>query len=141
MSSRPSLFPYGWTTDPTLEAVGRTYYEFRADLMVRNGEGLTKTYNRFHDPEEYDPSIEQLRALHAEVDRAVLHTYGWTDIPTDCQFLPEHEGEDDEPLQGGRDRYRWPNTVRDEVLSRLLELNAERAEEERRTAKEGAGRR
>ena len=72
----------------------------------------------------------------------MLDAYGWTDIPTHCKF-PEPEGEDEEPLQGGRDRYRyrWPNAVRDEVLSRLLELNAERAEEERRTAKEGAGRR
>ena len=42
-------FPGDWTTDPTLEAVGEVYYDFRADLMVRNGEGLTKTYNRFHD--------------------------------------------------------------------------------------------
>ena len=28
-------------------------------------------------------------------------------------------------------RYRWPDEVRDEVLARLLKLNAERAEEER----------
>ena len=30
-------------------------------------------------------------------------------------------------------RYRWPEEVRDEVLIRLLKLNAERAAEERRT--------
>ena len=40
-------FPPNWQTDPTLETVGQTYYEFRAALMVRNDEGLTKTYNRF----------------------------------------------------------------------------------------------
>ena len=135
-------FPFSpaWTTDPALEAAGEAYYDFRADLMVRNGEGLTKTYNRFHDREERDPDIVELRRLHAAMDRAVLDAYGWTDIPVRCKF-PEHEGEDDEPLQGGRDRYRWPNTVRDEVLSRLLELNAERAEEEeeRRAAKRGGG--
>ena len=131
-------FPRAWTTDHALEAVGQAYYDFRADLMVRNGEGLTKTYNRFHDRGERDPDIVELRRLHAAMDRAVLDAYGWTDIPTHCKF-PEHKGEDDEPLQGGRDRYRWPNTVRDEVLSRLLELNAERAEEERRAAKRGGG--
>ena len=27
-------------------------------------------------------------------------------------------------------RYRWPNDIRDEVLARLLELNAQRAAEE-----------
>ena len=30
-------------------------------------------------------------------------------------------------------RYRWPDDIRDEVLARLLELNAERAAEEART--------
>jgi hypothetical protein len=43
-------FPESWETDPALEAAGRAYYDFRAALMVRNDEGLTKTYNRFHDP-------------------------------------------------------------------------------------------
>ena len=124
-------FPRDWTTDPTLEAVGEVYYDFRADLMVRNGEGLTKTYNRFHDRNNHDPGIARLRTLHAAMDRAVLHTYGWTDIPTDCQFLPEHEVVDDKASRGrGRYRYRWPNQVRDEVLARLLEMNAERAREE-----------
>ena len=28
-------------------------------------------------------------------------------------------------------RYRWPDEVRDEVLARLLKLNAERAEQEK----------
>ena len=45
-------FPESWETDAALEAAGREYYEFRAALMVRNNEGLTKTYNRFHDPDE-----------------------------------------------------------------------------------------
>jgi hypothetical protein len=35
-----------------------------------------------------------------------------------------------------RYRYRWPDEVRDEVLARLLELNRQRAEEERRLAVE-----
>ena len=44
-------FPDSWESHPDLEAAGKTYYEFRAALMVRNDEGLTKTYNRFHDPD------------------------------------------------------------------------------------------
>ena len=35
-------FPEKWETDAALEAAGREYYEFRAALMVRNNEGLTK---------------------------------------------------------------------------------------------------
>ena len=131
-------FPRDWTTDLTLETAGEAYYDFRADLMVINNEGLTKTYNRFHDPDESDAEIAELRALHAGMDRAVLDAYGWTDIPTDCEFLPEHEDDDDvgSSRRKKRYRYRWPDPVRDEVLGRLMELNAERAEEERCAASE-----
>ena len=67
-------------TDPTLESAGHAYYDFRAALMIRNNEGLTKTYNRFHDPDERSPDILKLRELHAAMDRAVLDAYGWTDL-------------------------------------------------------------
>ena len=126
-------FPEGWETHSALEAAGKAYYEFRATLMVRNDEGMTKTYNRFHDPYEDDSDISQLRELHAAMDRAVLDAYGWTDIPTDCDFLLDYEI--DEATWGRKKkpyRYRWPDPVRDEVLARLLALNAERAAEEAR---------
>lgn len=139
-------FPPDWETNPTLETAGKTYYEFRADLMVRHNEGLTATYNRFHDPDETNPDILKLRQLHGEVDRAVLDAYGWHDIPTTCEFRLDYE--DDSPLsldgrgaggEGGEGRrgrkkpwrYRWPEEVHDEVLARLLKLNQERAEEEK----------
>ena len=80
-------FPENWETDPTLETIGQTYYQFRADLMVRNNQGLTDTYNRFHDPQETDPEILKLRHLHAQMDCAVLNAYGWTDLETDDQGL------------------------------------------------------
>ena len=124
-------FPENWETHPTLEAAGKEYYEFRAALMVRNNEGLTKTYNRFHDPEERDQDIIKLRELHAAMDRAVLDAYGWTDIPTGCEFLLDYEIDEEE--WGDRKkpwRCRWPDEVRDEVLARLLELNAARARDE-----------
>ena len=126
-------FPKDWETRPDLEAVGRKYYEFRAALMVRNDEGMTRTYGRFHAPYENDPDIEELRRLHASMDRVVLDAYSWSDIPTDCEFLLDYEL--DEETRGNKKkpyRYRWPDDVRDEVLARLLELNAERAAEEAR---------
>ena len=128
-------FPKNWETNPTLEAVGRTYYEYRAELMVRNNQGLTDTYNRFHDPDERGPDILKLRELHAEMDRGVLDAYGWTDIPTDCEFLLDYEEEDDDEDSSKRQkkkpwRYRWPEEVHDEVLARLLDLNQKRHEEE-----------
>ena len=142
-------FPAGWETDAALEAAGREYYEHRAALMVRHGEGLTTTYNRFHAPAETDPGLLRLRALHAQMDRAVLAAYGWLgedgetlragagEPPTApltlaCEFIPDYveENADGEPVPKSI-RHRWPDPVRDEVLARLLKLNAERAEEER----------
>ena len=133
-------FPDGWNTHPNFERAGTDYYHYRADLMIRHDEGLTKTYNRFHDPNETDPEIARLRDLHAAMDRAVLDAYGWTDIPTDCEFLLDYEiDEEDWGTRKKPYRYRWPDEVRDEVLARLLELNAERAREEAQIGVSGAG--
>ena len=123
--------PENWESRPALEAAGGAYYDYRAALMAESNKGLTKTYNCFHDPEERDPRIARLRELHAEMDHAVLHAYGWADIITDCEFLLDYEI--DEETWGKKKkpwRYRWPDEVRDEVLARLLALNAERAAEE-----------
>jgi hypothetical protein len=131
-------FPIGFETNTNVELSALEYYEFRADLMVRNNEGLTKTYNRFHDPLEKSPDIVRLRELHAAMDRAVLEAYGWHEIAEKvyCEFLLDYEDEETEDDGRARRRkkpwrYRWPDEIRDEVLAKLLELNAERAEEER----------
>lgn len=128
-------FPPDVETDAALEAAGQAYHDHRAALMVANNEGLTKTYNRFHNPADDRPEIVKLRELHDAMDRAVLTAYGWTDlaerIAADPDAMPRHlteETEDDHKYQG---RYFWPAPIRDEVLARLLALNAERAEEER----------
>jgi hypothetical protein len=131
-------FPEKFETDANLEAAGKEYYEFRAALMVKNNEGLTKTYNRFHDPGETTPEIQKLRTLHAAMDRAVLDAYGWTDLKPTFEFLLDYEEDDDDEDETGKAnkkkkpwRYRWPDEFRDTVLARLLELNKERAEQER----------
>ena len=128
-------FPEHWETDPTLETAGEAYHAFREQLMVRNNDGLTKTYNRFHNPDETSPDIAKLRQLHAEMDRSVLDAYGWKDVPTECEFLLDYEIDEEEDWGKKKKpwRYRWPDDVRDEVLARLLELNAQRAAEEARS--------
>lgn len=122
-------FPDRWHDRADLEAAGRAYHDHRATLMLRNGEGMTKTYNRFHDPNEDNPGIRRLRDLHAAMDRAVLAAYGWSDVPTACEFLPDHEDDANSRL-----RYRWPDPVQNDVLARLLALNATRAAAEAGTA-------
>jgi hypothetical protein len=127
-------FPENWQAHPALEAAGKTYYDFRAALMVRNDEGLTKTYNRFHDLEESDSDILKLRELHSAMDAAVLTAYGWSDISTDCKFLLDYEIDEEEWGDKKKPwRYRWPDEVQAEVLARLLELNADRARSEARS--------
>lgn len=152
----------------TLEAIGERYHRFRAELMVSNNEGLTSTYNRFHDPAETSSGLLELRRLHGEMDQTVLTAYGWSDVAIACGFgldyldleddaqLPEDlqqriddgnlffwdendaldfqgQLEANRAITGRRKlpwRYRWPDVVRDDVLARLLALNAERYAEE-----------
>jgi hypothetical protein len=136
-------FPTNWENNLELEAIGKEYYEYRAQLMIANNQGLTTTYNRFHDPDEYDLAILKLRDFHDQMDRAVLNAYGWTDLQPTCEFLLDYEDEEDsltpDPSPTGRGekrqkkkpyRYRWADEIRDEVLARLLALNEERYLEE-----------
>jgi hypothetical protein len=133
-------FPSEWHVGATFEAAGAAYHDFRADLMVKNDQGLTATYARFHDPEEMDSGIIELRRLHGEMDRVVLDAYGWQDIPHETEFLRDFDGEEDG--ESGPVRLRWPDEVKEEVLARLLELNRLRAAEEaERTAAPAAKRR
>ncbi len=111
-------FPIHWRRDEQLAALGARYHQRRAALMRRRGEGLTATYNRFHDPDEQDPEILELRDLHAALDRAVLAAHGWHDLAAAacCEFQREHGG-------GARRRLGWSPALHDEVLARLLEQN------------------
>jgi hypothetical protein len=129
-------FPPSWKDRQAIECIGEEYCQFRADVMVRNNEGLTKTYNRFHDKYEDDAEIQRLRDLHAQMDRAVLDAYGWTDLQPVHDFILDYESPEEEQ-ESGRTRnrkapwrYRWTDEFRDKVLARLLELNRLRAEEE-----------
>jgi hypothetical protein len=121
-------FPDALTSSSDLEDAGRTYHDYRAALMLRRNEGMTKTYNRFHDRAESTEEIKRLRELHAAVDRAVLEAYGWDDLAARAKpiFLDE-SNEDDRTYQG---RLFWPSNFRDEVFAHLLALNAQRHSKE-----------
>jgi hypothetical protein len=128
----PFPFPNNYLDNNAIRTIGDDFFKFRAGLLVRNQQGLTTTYNRFHDPQESDPGVLQLRALHRAMDEAVLRAYGWDDLPLEYGFYADFEpteDEDGEPAKV-RLRYRWPNSLREEVLGRLLALNAQRAAEE-----------
>lgn len=101
-------FPKDWRTNEALESYCKCHDEHRAELMVRDeGDqfGLTELYNRFHDPQCEDEGITRLRALHEEMDRAVLAAYGWQTLTPTYAFIDEQSG-DDEPTRPRRGRRR-----------------------------------
>ena len=125
-------FPPTWDEPASdLLAAGAAYHEHRAAVMLAAGEGLTATYNRFHDPDCALPGIVRLRALHDALDRTVLAAYGWADLAPRCEFLLDYAIDEESwpPRRRKPFRYRWPDDLRDEVLTRLMALNRQRAAE------------
>jgi hypothetical protein len=126
--------PHNFENTDHLCESGERYYTYRSRVLAETQSGLTEIYGRFHDPHDIAPEIVELRQLHADMDHAVLDSYGWQDLKPVCDFFPEfdeEEGEDD----AGRPRkkkyrYRWPDDVQDEVFARLLNLNRQSALEE-----------
>jgi hypothetical protein len=131
-------FPENFDDDPTLEEIGTRYIDERSTICLQSNQGLTKTYNRFHDPHEKSSEIAHLRELHEAMDRAVLEAYGWDDLAQSarCEFLLDYEEEEEDEPGAKKSkkkkpwRLRWPDDFRDEVLARLLELNEQRHQEE-----------
>jgi hypothetical protein len=108
---------------PTWERIsdaGGAMSEFRRDLMSRTNLGLTKTYNRVHDPALADPEITRLRELHVDLDHAVRDAYGWRDLELDHHHWETPQGM----------RFTISLHAKNEMLDRLLELNHARYAEE-----------
>ncbi len=99
--------------EQVLSIVGEQYHAHRQTIMLARQEGLTKTYNRFHNPEETAADIQRLRALHQQMDEAVAAAYGWTDVALGHDFHATKQGT----------RFTLSEPARREVLDRLLELN------------------
>jgi len=107
-------------TTCALEQISKLQYQYRRQLMLNRQEGLTATYNRFHNPQESAADIARLRALHVEMDNAVAAAYGWSDLVLGHGFHETAQGV----------RYTISEPARREVLARLLALNHERYAEE-----------
>ena len=108
-------FPRPAPTD-WLGEIGRRLDTERREIMLRRDLGLTKLYNLINDPDiadESDDDVAKLRAIHLELDRAVMDAYGWTDVDLDPGFHTY------------RQMQRWTVSpaARVEILDRLLEEN------------------
>ncbi|RAV06958.1 SAM-dependent DNA methyltransferase [Mycolicibacterium sp. GF69] len=106
-----------------LTEIGRTLDAERREIMLRRQLGLTRLYNLVNDPEiinASDPDVTRIRAIHVELDEAVMAAYGWSDVLLDHGFHTY------------RQMQRWTVSpaARVEILDRLLEENHRRASEE-----------
>ncbi len=103
-----------------LESIGERYYAHRQTIMQTRREGLTATYNRFHNPNDRAADIQTLRDLHLEIDRAVAAAYGWKNLQLDHGFHDTKQSI----------RFTVCEAARRELLDRLLALNHQRHREE-----------
>jgi hypothetical protein len=111
-----------------LDGIGRLLDEDRREIMLRRNLGLTSLYNLVNDPDitdASDPDVARIRAIHVELDEAVMDAYGWSDILLDHEFHTY------------RQMQRWTVSpaARVEILDRLLEENHRRAAVEAQTTK------
>ncbi len=124
-------FPMPPATDlTTLAALADRHDAHRRAVMQASRLGLTRTYNRFHEPGERAPDLAALRDLHALLDRTVTDAYGWSDLELGHDFHRTAEGQ----------RFTISAAARRELQERLLALNHRRHAEENEADKATRGR-
>jgi cellulose biosynthesis protein BcsQ len=112
-------FPFPSST-ASLGPVGDRYHGHRASVMLERQEGMTHTYNRFHDPSEGAADIKAMRDLQVEMDEEVVRAYGWDDLRLGHGFRAADQ----------QQRFAISAPARAEVLDRLLVLNRQRYADE-----------
>ena len=116
-------FPINATSEECV--LGAKLDSLRRAYMSSDMIGLTQLYNHFHDPDEIDLRILEMREIQTKIDVAVRDAYGWTDLDLEHGFhevgyLPANDNV----------RFTISESARIEVLKRLAKLNKERWEEE-----------
>lgn len=97
----------------------RLFHELSSKWCEANNVGLTHLCNLLSDSKYEDPSISTARQLLFDIDLEVCAAYGWSD------FHPQR-GFYDAPFLTRGLGYVLPLQQRDELLSRLIELNQSR---------------
>ncbi|WCK55152.1 hypothetical protein PP175_03965 [Aneurinibacillus sp. Ricciae_BoGa-3] len=117
-------FPFLHLIYESLESIGKKYHKLRQQIMLSRNEGLTQTYNRFHNPGEQSDDIKKLRKLHVDLDKAVAKAYGWEDLKLNHNFYETKYGI----------RYTISEDTANKVIQLLLKLNHELCKEESKFA-------
>jgi hypothetical protein len=110
---------------PTLEKIGKNFFEKRREYMISNNKGMTKFYNDLHNPKLTNNEIVFMRSMQTEINDLVLEAYGFKDINPDYGF---HEVA---YLPAGKNvRFTVSEETRENLLFKLGMLNKERHHEE-----------
>src|SRR5262249_13843661 len=117
-------FPYPAGERTELQVLGREFIELRERLCRELRVGLTGIMNEFHSRKP-KVDVERLRELQIAINEAVLRSYGWNDIALSHDFnlvpyLPKADNM----------RFTIEDSMREEILHRLAELNRDRYEGE-----------
>ena len=113
------------TKDQALEGIGEKYHRTRESIFVSLRIGLTKFYNRFHDPADRSAMIEEMRNLHRQMDLEVAKAYEWEDLDLGHGFQVIPHLPDTDNI-----RFTISASARTAVIGRLAELNRIRYQEE-----------
>ncbi|MBV1937024.1 hypothetical protein KUF83_10685, partial [Streptomyces sp. BV286] len=101
------------TATTAMEDAGQTLDDMRREIMTERKLGLTSLYKIVHDPTESSSDIQALRSSHRQVDEAIVHAYGWSDLEPNHGFHETRQGT----------RFLINPTLGREIMDRLLELN------------------
>jgi hypothetical protein len=133
-------FPFPEWTDASkaeVEGVAARIWAIRSTIATRDSVGLTEIYNRFHDRNCDAADVEDLRSRHEELDHAVSRSYGWSDLDLrrdwHAAIVEADEAEDAPASEEEVWRYALGDVAREALLTRLLDLNAARANEKAST--------
>jgi hypothetical protein len=138
------------------ELIGEELNEFRSDFMARHKMGLTEVYNLVYNKTVSDEEIVLLRAIHVQIDEAVLEAYAQDEerepeireyeMRVTSAPLPSWREVDFAhgfyPTEHGTIRFTISPHARLDVLDKLLALNHYRYEQEARQglhSKKGLG--
>ena len=125
-------FPFPLIISHQLDNFGRELHLTRLEIMKRYKLGLTDLQNKFHDTNINDKSeiyndIIKLRQILELIDKELIKLHGWSDIRLNHNFYElDHLPEND------RVRFTINPTVRKEILKRLLLLNLNLNNEEKK---------
>lgn len=103
------------TSFMAIDGKGSHLLSLRDAVMSERGLGITDLVRLVNAPDNDSSDLRELRKAYADLDMAVLQSYGWSDLDADHGFYETEQGV----------RFTVSPSVTIEVLDRLLELNHE----------------